>query len=173
MIFLGFNIFYVAFPIHALIGLGWSIFEMGIFFSVMAGLMVIVQGPVLHKIAEKYSDIFLIITGSVILGTSFIFLISSGLLFIYSGVVLFALGNGLMWPSFMSLLSKTAGEKHQGAVQGFASSSGSLASIIGLILGGLLYGFFGAWTFIFPAIVIYAVFVISFRLKNIEDDDNS
>jgi len=39
---------------------------------------------------------------------------------------------------FSSLLSKIAGRRYQGTVQGFASSLGSLASIFGLILGGLL-----------------------------------
>jgi len=32
-IFLGFNIFYVSFPIHAVVGLGWNITQMGIFFA--------------------------------------------------------------------------------------------------------------------------------------------
>jgi len=167
MIFLGFNIFYAAFPIHAIKGLGWSVLEMGIFFSVMGGLMVIVQGPVLSRVSGKYSDSFLVIVGSVILGTAFLFLMSSGLPIIYAGVLFFSVGNGLMWPSFMSLLSKNAGKELQGAVQGFASSSGSLASIIGLITGGILYGLIGSLTFLVSAIVIYAVFLMSFGLRGI------
>ena len=38
------------------------------------------------------------------------------------GSVLFAVGNGLMWPSIMSILSKRAGTAYQGAVQGVAGS---------------------------------------------------
>ena len=37
-----------------------------------------------------------------------------------------------MWPSFMSILSKSAGNVYQGFIQGVSSSFGSLASIIGL-----------------------------------------
>ena len=44
---------------------------------------------------------------------------------IYAGAALIALGNGLMWPTFMAVLSRRAGERFQGAVQGFASSSGA------------------------------------------------
>ena len=44
-----------------------------------------------------------------------------------------------MWPSVVSILSKSAGTTHQGAVQGIARSFASLASIIGLTAGGLLY----------------------------------
>jgi MFS family permease len=89
---------------------------------------------------------------------------------IYGAVILFALGNGLMWPSFMSILSKRAGTTLQGAVQGVAGSFGSLASIIGLILGGTLYNLIGATTFLVSAGVIFTAFIMSFRLLN---DKNS
>ena len=62
---------------------------------------------------------------------------------VYGATVLFAVGNGLMWPSFMSILSKRAGTVLQGSVQGVAGSLGGLASIIGLTLGGLLYNLVG------------------------------
>ena len=48
-IFLGFNIFYTSFPIYAVDGLKWTIIEMGIFYAVLSGIMVFVQGPVLRK----------------------------------------------------------------------------------------------------------------------------
>jgi MFS family permease len=54
-------------------------------------------------------------------------------------MLIFAIGNGLMWPSVLSLLSKRAGCTHQGAVQAIADSFWSLASIIGLTIGGILY----------------------------------
>jgi len=69
-----------------------------------------------------------------------------------------------MWPSFMSILSRRAGTTHQGAVQGLAGSFGGVASIIGLTTGGLLYSLVGATTFLVSAGVIFAVFIMSFRL---------
>ena len=65
-----------------------------------------------------------------------------------------ALGNGVMWPSVMSVLSKLAGQTYQGAVQGFAGSLGAVASIVGLALGGMLYANFGARVFWASAVVI-------------------
>jgi DHA1 family tetracycline resistance protein-like MFS transporter len=47
----------------------------------------------------------------------------------------------------MSILSKRAGTLYQGAVQGVASSFASLASIIGLTAGGLLYNLIGGTLF--------------------------
>ena len=64
----------------------------------------------------------------------------------------------------MSILSRRAGSKLQGAVQGVAGSFGGLASIIGLILGGFLYNSIGGATFLISAGIIYAIFVMSFRL---------
>ena len=69
-----------------------------------------------------------------------------------------------MWPSFMSILSRRAGSKLQGEVQGVAGSFGGLASIIGLSLGGFLYSSIAGSTFLISAGVILVVFVMSFRL---------
>jgi DHA1 family tetracycline resistance protein-like MFS transporter len=168
LIFLGFNVFYTAFPIHAATSLQWSITQLGIYLSVLSLLMVLVQGPVLGIVSKKYSDALLTVFGSVILGTSFIFMLSARTSILYLAAVLFALGNGLMWPSFLSILSKVAGETYQGAVQGFASSAGSLASIIGLISGGFLYEALGAPTFIASTFIIYSVFLFSFKLMSFE-----
>jgi DHA1 family tetracycline resistance protein-like MFS transporter len=164
LIFLGFNIFYTSFPIHAISGLGWTISEMGIFFAVLSGMLVLVQGPMLRRALKKFSEEKLVIIGSVILGTNFVLLISNDIKLVYVAAVLFAIGNGLMWPSIMSILSKRAGTRYQGVVQGVASSFTSLASIIGLTTGGILYDLIGGTTFLISAGVIYIVFILSFRL---------
>ena len=168
LIFLGFNFFYTAFPIHVLGKLGWNIGQMGIFYSLLSLMMVIIQGPVLGKISKKLPESTLIIAGNFLLGINFLMLLSENNFVIYGATIFFALGNGLMWPSVLSLLSKAAGTKYQGTVQGFASSLGSLASIVGLILGGILYNKIGAATFLVSAGIIYAVFFLSFRLISIQ-----
>jgi MFS transporter, DHA1 family, tetracycline resistance protein len=170
-IFLGFNIFYTSFPIHAVSGLGWTVTEMGIFFAILSGIMVLVQGPILRKALKKFSEEKLVVIGSLILGTNFILFVSNDIALIYGAAILFAVGNGLMWPSVVSILSKRAGTTHQGAVQGVASSFASLASIIGLTAGGLLYNLLGNTTFLVSAGVIFTVFILSFRLLRIRKGD--
>ena len=167
LIFLGFNIFYTSFPIHAVNELGWTVTQMGIFYAVLSGIMVLVQGPILRKALKKFSEEQLVIIGSVILGINFILLVSSDIILIYGAAVLFAVGNGLMWPPVMSILSNRAGTVYQGTVQGVANSFASLASIIGLMMGGLLYNMLGATTFLISAGVIFTVFIMSFRLLKI------
>lgn len=173
IIFLAFNFFYVAFPIHAVETLKWNLLELGLFFSVLGGIMVAVQGPVLSKISHKFSDSVLTITGSLLLGASFFLFTSNDKILIYAGVVLFSSGNGIMWPSFLSILSKVAGQKYQGAIQGYASSTGSMASIIGLITGGLIYGWIGGTTFWIPGVLLLIIFVLSFKLLAIENSSFS
>jgi DHA1 family tetracycline resistance protein-like MFS transporter len=164
LIFLGFNIYYAAFPAHAAKDLKWSVTQLGIFYSVFSGIMVFVQGPVLRKALKKFSEEKLVIIGSIILGMNFVLFASNNLISVFGAVILFALGNGLMWPSFMSILSRRAGSKLQGAVQGLAGSFGGLASIFGLIFGGVLYNSIGGATFLISATGIFAVFIMSFRL---------
>lgn len=68
-----------------------------------------------------------------------------------------ALGNGLMWPSGMSRLGERAAQVYQGTVQGFASGVGAVASIVGLVAGGLLYNWLGPWVFRVAAITALIV----------------
>ena len=164
LIFLGFNVYYASFPAHAASELKWSVTQLGIFYAVLSGVMVFIQGPVLRKALKKFSEEKLVILGSIILATNFVLFFSNNIISVSSAVVLFALGNGLMWPSFMSILSKRAGTVLQGAVQGVAGSVGGVASIIGLIGGGVLYNLIGGATFLISAAVIFSVFVMSFRL---------
>ncbi len=164
LIFLGFNVYYASFPTHAANVLHWSVTQLGIFYAILSGIMVFIQGPVLRKALKKFSEEKLVIFGSLILGTNFVLFFSGSIISVYTAVVLFAIGNGLMWPSFMSILSKRAGTDLQGAVQGVAGSIGGVASIIGLIAGGVLYNLTGGVTFLVSAVIIFSVFVMSFRL---------
>ncbi len=164
LIFLGFNIYYATFPTHAAKDLKWSVRQLGIFYAALSGIMVFIQGPVLRKALKRFPEEKLVIIGSIILGTNFILFVSNNILFISMAIILFAIGNGLMWPSFMSILSRYAGSKFQGSVQGIAGSAGGLASILGLIFGGFLYNSVGAVTFLISAGVIFSIFLMSFRM---------
>jgi MFS transporter, DHA1 family, tetracycline resistance protein len=171
LIFLGFNVYYAAFPTHAAKDLKWSVTQLGIFYAILSGIMVFIQGPVLRKALKKFSEEKLVIIGSIILGTNFILFVSNNIVLIGCAIILFAVGNGLMWPSFMSILSRRAGSKLQGSVQGIAGSFGGVASILGLTLGGFLYNAIGAVTFLISAGVIFSLFVMSFRLLKDRNSD--
>ncbi|RXE56923.1 MFS transporter [Methanoculleus taiwanensis] len=164
LIFLGFNIYYTAFPAYAAGPLAWTSTTLGLYLAAVSAMMAFVQGPVLSHLSDRISEGYLIVAGSAILGVNFILLATGNLALIYLAAVFIAVGNGLMWPSTLSALSKLAGKRYQGAVQGVAGSAGSLASIVGLIAGGILYEQFGAGAFLITAGVIYLVFFLALRV---------
>lgn len=161
LVLLGFSFFYVAFPVHAAQALHWEVFEIGSFFAVLSLFMVVVQGPVLSRASDMFSDRALMSAGGLILTLGFWALARPESWALYGAAALIALGNGLMWPTFMSALSKSAGNQMQGAVQGIAGSAGAVASILGLVGGGLAYVQLGAWIFVIAAAIIALAAAVS------------
>ncbi len=164
LVMLGFNFYYVAFPVYAATSLRWSGRATGIYFSVMSLLMAAVQGLVLGRAARLWGYRTLAVAGSLILAVSFLFFTSRHSAWIYGGVALLALGNGLMWPSVVSLLSLAGGRRHQGAVQGLAGSAGAIASILGLLVGGMLYPSLESGVFVLASLTILGVSLLALRL---------
>ena len=166
VIFLAFNVFYTAFPVHAAETLQWSPTRMGFFFAVLSGVMVLVQGPLLSWIAPRIAAAYLILGGNALLAAAFACLITGEPALTWACAVLFALGNGLMWPSYLAVLSTVGGSRYQGAIQGHASSMGSAAAIAGLLLGGVLYDALGPTTFAVPSVVILLAGLLSGRISH-------
>ncbi|MFK7756552.1 MAG: MFS transporter [Flavobacteriales bacterium] len=137
--FMAFSLFYAGLPIYVSTILGWSSADLGLFLAYFSFIMVIVQGPVLSWFTTKTSSFNLVILGAALLGIGFVLLYRQDPFILYMAATLMALGNGLMWASFLSVLSSTGSPTKQGAIQGYGSSMGSIASMTGLILGGLLF----------------------------------
>ncbi|MGI9390277.1 MAG: MFS transporter [Boseongicola sp.] len=154
LVMLGFSFFYVAFPVHAIEGLGWSVTEIGAYFAALSLTMIVVQGPILARASARWGDRTVMGFGGLTLAVGFAALYSDSLGLVYVAAILVALGNGLMWPTFMSVLSKSASDHLQGAIQGIAQSAGAIASIVGLVAGGVLYVSVGAALFPAAAIII-------------------
>jgi len=165
LIMLGFNFFYIAFPVYAVGGLHWNVAAAGTFFMTLSAAMAFVQGPVLGWASRRVGDLGLILFGGVTLAASFLCFTSTRTPVIYGGAALLALGNGLMWPSVLAVLSRRAGGEHQGAVQGIAGSIGAFASILGLVVGGLLYDVAQGGVFVLSAAIIGLVVVLALGLR--------
>ncbi len=165
LVMLAFSFFYVAFPVHAATGLDWSVTRTGVFFSVLSLAMSLVQGPGLRWAARRSGDRARVFAGGVVLAASFAMFAVPAEPLLWGGALLLAVGNGLMWPSVLAILSRV-GEEHQGAVQGLAGSAGAVASIVGLLLGGLLFHRVGATLFLAPAVVVGVTLLLAARLPD-------
>jgi MFS transporter, DHA1 family, tetracycline resistance protein len=164
LVFLGFNLYYVAFPVYATTTISWSLTQIGIYFSAMGLMMALAQGPVLKYLSRRWSDRGLVVAGSALLAASFAFFTAKSGILIYTGTALLAVGNGLMWPSLLAILSRMTDRSSQGAVQGFASSTGAIASIAGLVLGGALYHSLGGRVFLLAGGLIALSCALSFMI---------
>jgi DHA1 family tetracycline resistance protein-like MFS transporter len=153
---LAFSIFYIALPVYVVKALSWSPGKMGAFFAVLGLVMVVVEGPVLKGVSKVCSNAVLIAMGGLMLGCGFLLLDTQADTTVFAAAVLIAAGNGLIWPLLVAQLSARGGE-HQGAVQGLAGSVAAIASIIGLLMGGLLYASFEGELFIVSSILAFIV----------------
>ncbi|MCI4667559.1 MAG: MFS transporter [Bacteroidia bacterium] len=166
--FLGFSFFYSGFPVFAVNTLEWETSELGIFFTISSSVMVIAQGPLLTYLSDKVGESLLITVGSLLIGISFILIPFSGAFWVYGCVVLLALGNGIMWPSFMAILGKMGDPNSRGTIMGYGNSMGSAASICGLVMGGLLFNYLGSQVFFLAGFIMILIFIFAFRLKRYE-----
>jgi MFS family permease len=160
VMYVGFNFFYVGFPVHALQVFKWDTGQLGLYFAALSGLMVVAQGPGLQVAQRLLPGRALFAVGMLCLALALASLLLPPGNLTYLGTAFFALGNGLAWPTFQARVSEVAGE-HQGSVQGAATSAGSLASIGGLIVGGFLYPVLGGGLFIAGASLFVVVALLT------------
>ena len=160
VIFLAFNLFYATFSMYSSTTLEWSAQRVGIFFTLLSGVMIIGQGPVLTRLSTRYSEIQLFTLGALIMGLSFFFMTSQQESTLYLAAVFYGLGNGIMWPSYQAMLSKTGSQEKQGSLQGIANGTGSLAGIIGLTFGGFLLSVLSGKIYMISAILLLGIFLV-------------
>ncbi|AXT50046.1 MFS transporter [Aquimarina sp. BL5] len=160
--FLAFSLFYAGLPIYASTMLEWTAVDLGIFLAYSSFIMILVQGPLLSFLSGKVPNIRLVAIGAVLLSLSFFLLSNPSIIILYLANTLLSLGNGLMWPSFLSLLSKTGNSTMQGAIQGYGNSMGSLASIFGLVLGGIMFESIDVTIFIIGSGIFLLILILLF-----------
>jgi DHA1 family tetracycline resistance protein-like MFS transporter len=84
---------------------------------------------------------------------------------VYLAAVLFALGNGIMWPSVSAFLSSLKTDEIQGTVQGMAGSVSSLASIVGLLVGGAMFASLDVGVFGLAGVIMLASAGLAVHLR--------
>ena len=160
MVFLGFSFFYAGFPVHAMQSYGWDTGQLGIYFAVLSGMMIVAQGPLLTFVSKYLSRRIVFGAGIACLMLSLLSLVLPAGQLTYVGAALFALGNGLSWPTFQARVAEVAGDA-QGTIQGAATSASSLASISGLVVGGVLYPALQSGLFYVAAALFAVVLVLT------------
>ena len=160
LIFLAFNLFYATFSMYSSTELAWSAQKVGFFFTLLSGVMIIGQGPVLQVLSRRFTEEQLFALGALTMVGTFSCLTSQNPAILYLGAVLFGLGNGIMWPSYLTMLSKVGSPDTQGSLQGIANGTGSFASILGLVFGGFLLALWSEKVYFLSAALLLLIFFI-------------
>ncbi|HEY1547179.1 MAG TPA: MFS transporter [Kofleriaceae bacterium] len=172
LVYLGFSIFTTVLPMHALVDLGWSSGQLGNLFGVLALSLIATQAWLLPKLSTRGTDQTLGAIGSVQVAVAYLLVAVGGSSAAFIAAVLYGVGNGLSWPSYLAMLSATGPTAMRGRLQGVASSSGSIASIAGMLGGGSAFGILGAKTFLVAAGAL-AIAAVIFLVDRVAAPTNS
>jgi MFS family permease len=154
LIYLAFSIYVTALPIHAVIDVGCRATQLARLYVTLALALAVTERFALPRIARKHATPVIAAAGSSLLIAAYLLISRSSEAALIAGAVLYGVGNGLMWPSYLVMLSRSGPADYQGSLQGVGSSAGSLASIIGTVTGGVLYVTIGVATFYVSAAVV-------------------
>ena len=115
---------------------------------VLVGIVaIIVQGGLIGPLVKKYGELKLTLSGTAfILFACFILItfpeFNSGA-YIYLAVTFLAIGAGLITPTIRALISKRIDKNSQGSILSSLQGLQSLGSVLGYILAGNVYDYFG------------------------------
>ena len=145
--------------------LHWTPANIGILFFVIGLVDIITQGFLSGKLLTKFGEIKLIIAGLLVTGLAYVgnalLVIFPFTIFAFVSVIVYAFGSGLIEPALGGLVSRAAGPKQQGRVQGANQSLQSLTRMTGPLIAAYLYGLTANLPYIICAILsLIAVFYV-------------
>lgn len=176
LLFLGFFYFL---PFAQLQGIGgvfskdilhWDAANIGLMFLVVGIIDILTQGIFSQKLMSRFGELKLTIGGLVLTGIAYALNASNVLFhsssFAYFNVVIFSFGGGLIEPAISSLISRAAGPKEQGRVQGASQSLQSITRILGPLLAAFLYGIGASAPYIVCALLsLVALFYVKTKYQ--------
>lgn len=145
---IGFTIMHVVFILFTMLpmtggGFGFSEQQNGWVFTFIGVVGIITQGGLIGPLTKRFGSsnlmIFGILTCGVGLGSIPYVPSHLGLLGLLPVMGLVALGNGMVTPSNMAMLTHVSGKEERGAVMGVSESLRALSTFTGVLLGGWVW----------------------------------
>jgi DHA1 family tetracycline resistance protein-like MFS transporter len=123
------------------LGVAMIMFAMAI---VMGGI----QGGAMKRLAERYAERSLALTGLFAMSLGFmIFPLTGSVIFLFLPLGVLAVARGIAQPPLLSLVSLNSSEDDRGLVMGVFQSSASAARIFGPVMAGALYDLGDVWPY--------------------------
>lgn len=152
------TIFESTFALFAAARVGFGPREMGLLFTILGVLGVIIQAGMIGRLVNRFGDAMVITAGIVISVIGFLLILfapNAALIFVFTGI--FSVGNSLLRPSISTLVTKTAREEEQGSAVGIMQSFDSLGRILGPVTGGIVFDFNINFPYLLGVMVLTAV----------------
>ena len=155
-------------PVYLIYRFNISPLELGLIMASIGIVLVIIQGGLIGKLSEKFSDKTLILMGLLIMATGFaLFTLATSLWLIYALGAIIAIGLGIFLPVLSAQLSKNVSGSEQGAVFGVSSSLLALMAALGPLWAGLAYdAVMPSAPYWIAVILLVFAFVLMVRLKS-------
>lgn len=113
---------------------------LGLIFTAIGGVVVIVQGGLIGRLAKRFGEGRIAVTGPMIMAIGLGAIpLAASLGGSVTALLVMAVGQALATPSLTSLLSLQAGRDDQGGVIGVGQSMAALARAVGPLAAGFLY----------------------------------
>jgi multidrug resistance protein len=181
-----FSIMTTAFSFYTMYKFDYTAKHNGYIFAFIGVIAIALQGGLINRLVKRFGEIALVIIGSVLLASGFIFLPfigqhTGGLLALLIVVAILAIGNSLLTPSLTTLVSKSLAANEQGMGMGLTQSVGSLGRAIGPIIEAFLiyapnvpqnmndHTIFR--TFFVAAVIMFVAFILSIHFARSHAED--
>ena len=137
---------------------GYGERQVGFFLAAMAVLMGGIQGGAMKRLAARWNERTLVITGAGLLAAGFVLLPGAeSFAWLWLPLVLCAVGRAILQPSLMSLASFAAAAHERGAAMGTFQAAASLARVLGPLAAGWLFDRSFAAPFVFAGALLIGV----------------
>lgn len=142
----------------------------GYLFALVGIISATVQGVLIGPLVKKFGEKKLISSSILLLSAGFIlFPLANSMYLFLPAVAMISFAIGVHNPSVITLISKNTPPEKQGGILGLNQSLGSLARVLGPIWGGYFFDAVGiGFPFISAGILIFLIFFLTLKLYTIE-----
>jgi len=140
----------------------WGIVEVSYGFAYIGVLSTLNQGLIVRRLLPKLGERRLLVTGLLLMATSFgLIAVSSSIFILAIAMTVLSFGTSFTNPSIMGSISLLVPTNRQGEAMGTAQSAASMGRILGPLAGGFLYGqFHPVSPFVMGALVSISAFFL-------------
>ncbi len=159
---------YSSFPLFCESVMGMTADQVGIQFSVLGLIAVVIQGGLIRPLSKRFAEEHIFIVGNGLMFLGMVVMgFASTVVILTSGLAIMAIGNSLNSPTINSLISKEADQSMMGTTMGISQSIAGLGRVVGPTWGGLLFGVQPYLPFWATAGVLLVLVLMGLKLWNV------